>query len=79
MSTNRTSRALEISSQTTVWRVLRRRLIMKPYRLRLLQTLKPNDKLKRLNFTNFIQEAMQDENVATRLVFSDEANFLFKR
>lgn len=73
-STNRASRELEIP-QTTVWRVLRRRLTMKPYRLQLLQALKPNDKLKRLEFSIFMQEAMQDENFASRLVFSDEASF----
>lgn len=48
---------------------------MKPYKLQLLQALKPTDKLKRLEFSIFMQEAMQDENFASRLVFSDEATF----
>jgi len=73
-STNRASRELQIP-QTTVWLVLRRHLTMKPYKLQLLQALKPTDKFKRLEFSIFMQEAMQDENFASRLVFSDEANF----
>lgn len=60
-STNAQVRELEIQ-QTTVWRVLRRRLSMKPYTLQLLPALKPTNKLKRLKFNIFIQEAMQDEN-----------------
>jgi len=51
-STNHASGELKIP-QTTVWRVLRRCLIMKPYRLQLLQALKPNDKLKWLDLTIF--------------------------
>ena len=42
-STRRASRELGIS-QATLWRVLRRRLLFKPYRLRLVQALRPNDK-----------------------------------
>jgi hypothetical protein len=42
-STRRASRELGIL-QPTVWRVLRRRLLFKPYRLQLVQALRPNDK-----------------------------------
>ena len=42
-STRRVSRELGIS-QPTVQRVLRRRLLFKPYRLQLVQALCPNDK-----------------------------------
>jgi len=43
--------------------------------MQLLQALKSKDKLKWLDFSNYMQEAMQDENVASRLVFSDEITF----
>ncbi|KAL4104006.1 hypothetical protein QTP88_019319 [Uroleucon formosanum] len=49
--------------------------VSQPTVLQLLQALKPNDKLKRLEFSIFMQEAMQDENFASRLVFSNEASF----
>ncbi|VVC43580.1 Hypothetical protein CINCED_3A025381 [Cinara cedri] len=39
-----------------------------------VRALKPSDKLKRLEFSIFMQEAMQDGNFASRLVFSDEAS-----
>jgi len=76
--TNRASRKLEIP-QTMVWRILRCRLTMKPYRLQLLQVLKPNNKLKLLNLSNFMQEAMKDANFASRVVFNDEATFYLTR
>lgn len=41
--TNRASSELG-TPQGTVWRGLRRRLLYKPYRLQLLQALRPNDK-----------------------------------
>lgn len=37
--------------------------------------LKPTDKLKRLVFSVFLQETMQDVNFTARLVFSDEPTF----
>jgi len=42
-STRRASRELGIP-QLTVWRVLRSSLLFKPYRLQLVQALRPNDK-----------------------------------
>ncbi|KAJ4449811.1 hypothetical protein ANN_01217 [Periplaneta americana] len=46
-STRRASRELGLP-QTTVWRVLRRRLMYKPYHLQLLQALRANDKIGRM-------------------------------
>lgn len=60
-STNRASRELEIP-QTNVWCVSRQLVSMKPYTLRLWQALKPTDQLKRLEFSIFTPEAMQNEN-----------------
>ena len=57
-SVRRASRELEMSSMT-VWRVLRKRLHMKPYRLHLLEFLKPADHVDRSNFCLKIQDAMR--------------------
>ena len=43
-SVHRASRELEMTS-ITVWRVLRKRPLMKPYRFHLLQLLKPTDRI----------------------------------
>ncbi|PSN29696.1 hypothetical protein C0J52_27396 [Blattella germanica] len=48
-STRRASNELQIP-QTTVWRILRKRLHFKPYKLQFLQSLKPKDMLKRRDF-----------------------------
>jgi len=50
---------------------LKTALIIKPDRLQVLQAIKLNGKLKRLDFSNF----MQDANFVSRLVFNDEAIF----
>lgn len=74
-STYRASRELDIP-QPTVWKILRTRLRMKPYRIQLLQTLKPEDLIKRFEFCNNMQAAMEDDDgFEDCLVFSDEANF----
>ena len=59
----------------TVWRVLRKRLHMKPYRLHLLQFLKPTDHINRSNFCINMQDAMTEEGVLDRVVFRDESAF----
>jgi hypothetical protein len=48
---------------------------MKPYRLQLQQAVRPGDKLKQLNFCQLMQDAVEDDNFAPCLVFSDEAIF----
>ncbi|PNF32477.1 hypothetical protein B7P43_G03884 [Cryptotermes secundus] len=48
---------------------------MKPYKLQLLQALKPEDKAARTHFAEDIQEKMEDDGFLERLVFSDEATF----
>ena len=74
-STRRVSRALGIS-QPTVWRVLKRRLQLKPYRLQLVQALKNNDYLRRMEFCNQMMQMMEDnENFSSLVIFSDEATF----
>ncbi|PNF22210.1 hypothetical protein B7P43_G04466 [Cryptotermes secundus] len=48
-STPSASRELGLS-QTTVWHVLRHRLVYTPYHLQLVQALRANDKVKRVEF-----------------------------
>ncbi|GBO24293.1 hypothetical protein AVEN_26366-1 [Araneus ventricosus] len=59
----------------TVWRVLRKRLKMKPYVIQLVQQLKQEDYGKCMNYATFMQESMEDETMADRLIFSDESTF----
>jgi len=61
---------------TTVWRVLRRRLRLQPYRIQLLQALHNGDKQKRIEFCTFVLEKSEEvEQFLYRIIFSDEATF----
>jgi hypothetical protein len=50
---------------------------MKPYKLQLLQQLKPNDKQRRYEFCVKVQQWIEedDEDFVNRIVFSDEVTF----
>ncbi|PNF31329.1 hypothetical protein B7P43_G10895 [Cryptotermes secundus] len=73
-STRSASRELGLS-QTTVWRVLRRRLVYKPYHLQLVQALRANDNVKRVEFCDRMLKNKEDELFLPRVIFSDEATF----
>lgn len=73
-STNEASRELNVP-QPTVWKILRKRLKQKPYRLQLLQALTPDDKVKRFEFSARLQQLMEEDAFSAKLVFSDEATF----
>jgi len=73
-STARANRELGIP-QTTVWRVLRKRLQMYPYRLMMLQHLRREDHTKHLHFCVSFQDLCGDDNFLKTLRFSDEATF----
>ncbi|GBN62182.1 hypothetical protein AVEN_63532-1 [Araneus ventricosus] len=73
-STYEGSRELQMP-QKMVWRVLRKRLKMKPYVIQLVQQLKQEDYGKRVNCATFMQVSMEDEAMADRLIFSDESTF----
>ena len=73
-SIRRASRELQCP-KTIVWRVLRRRLHMTPYKLQLVQHLKETDKPLRRDFCNAMQQKMEDDEFDDRLVFSDKATF----
>ncbi|PNF33357.1 hypothetical protein B7P43_G05685, partial [Cryptotermes secundus] len=74
-SLRRGSRELQMPT-TMLWRVLRKRVMMKPYKLQLLQALKPQEKVARTHFAEDIKEKMEDDGFLEHLVFSDEADFI---
>ena len=59
---------------TTVWRMVRKRLHMIPYKLHLFQHLKDTDKSARKDFCTQMQVMLAD-GFDDRLVYSDEATF----
>ena len=73
-STRRASQKLGIPQQT-VWRVLRRRLVMQPYKLHIMQTLHAGDRAKCVKFSNAVLPDIKDNNVLPCLIFIDEATF----
>ena len=60
---------------TTVWRVVRKRLVMKPNKLQVVQAIASADKRKRKQFCVDMQEKLEEDEFNERLVFSDEATF----
>jgi hypothetical protein len=59
-----------------VRKILRKRLQLYPYKLQLIQKLKPNDPAKRLAFCEEVLGMMErDEGLSKRIIFSDEATF----
>ena len=73
-STTRASLELGVA-QSTAWRILRKRIKCKSYRLQLHQDLSVNDKDVRLNFCTEMQERFAVDGFADSLIFSDEATF----
>ena len=73
-STVRGSRELGIP-QPTVWRILRERVKLKPYRLMLLQKLQPDDYHRRTTFCTELQMLMEEDDFFEKLIFSDECTF----
>ena len=62
-------------SQSSFWRILRKRLRVKGFRLQLLQVLNPQDHNLRLRFYLDFQQWLLKDGFAEELVFSDEATF----
>ena len=73
-SVARASRELDMPKMT-VWKVLRKRLCFKPYKMRLVQALTPADKVKRRDFCEEMQLKLEDNDFVERLIFCDEATF----
>jgi hypothetical protein len=66
--------AKELSmSKTTAWRVLRKPLMFKPYRIQMVQ-LSDEDHGRRLDFCLHLQDLMtSDDHFLEKVQFSDEA------
>ena len=73
-STTRPSREFQMS-QSSVWRILRKRLRVKGYRVQVLQALNPQDYNLRFRFCLHFQQRLREDGLAEKLVFSDEATF----
>jgi hypothetical protein len=73
-STRRASRELQLP-QTTVSKILRKRLLMKPYKLQLVQALKPEDLAARYQFCREILARIENNDLPATFIFSDEATF----
>jgi transposase len=73
-STYRASRQLQLP-QKTVWRVLRKRLVVKPYKLQMAQALTQNDKIVRHQLCVEMQVDVGGEHFVGCLVFTDEVTF----
>lgn len=58
--------------QTSVWRILRQRLNLYPYRLQTTQALTSDDKVRRMEFANFV---LNDTTILDNVFWSDEAYF----
>ena len=62
-------------SFNTVRRILKTRLHMHPYKITLVQEILPRDHNSRLQYCNFFQENLNNDEVLDLSVFSDEAWF----
>jgi hypothetical protein len=69
--------AKELSmSKTTVWRVLHKRLVFKPYRIQKVQQLSDEDHRRRLDLCLQLQDLMSsDYHFLEKVHFSDQATF----
>ncbi|CAM1313246.1 Uncharacterised protein r2_g2368 [Pycnogonum litorale] len=74
MSVRRASLETRIP-KSTVWRVLRKRLRLTPYKLQLLQALKPGEMQMRKTFCEDMQEKLEDDDFENRFIFSDKVTF----
>jgi hypothetical protein len=69
--------AKELSlSKTTVWRVLHKRLVFKPYGIQMIQQLSDEDHRRQFDFCLQLQDLMSsDDHFLEKVKFSDEATF----
>jgi len=61
--------------QSSVWRILRKRLRVRGYWLQLLQVLNPQDHNFRFHFCVDFQQRLEEDGFAEKLVFNDEVTF----
>jgi hypothetical protein len=60
---------------TTVWQVVKKHLLMKPYREQLLQDPSNNDIQDHSTFGVNLLDISDDENLMSKVVFSNQATF----
>jgi len=72
--THRASQELQMP-QSSVWRILHKCLRIRGYRLQLLQVLNPQDHNLHFHFCMDIQQWLEEDRFAEKLVFSDEVTF----
>ncbi|XP_033222677.1 uncharacterized protein LOC117176532 [Belonocnema kinseyi] len=74
-STRHRSQQLAIS-RTSLMRILRKDLAMKPYKVQLVHQLKPIDHPNRLQFANWAEDRLiEDDEFYRKIIFLDEAHF----
>jgi len=74
-STRHRSQNLNIS-RTSLRRILNKDLGMKPYKVQLVQELKPHDHPMRFRFAQWAElRLVEDEHFYRKIIFSDEAHF----
>jgi hypothetical protein len=73
-STRRASRELQLP-HTTVSKILRKRSLMKPYKLQSVQALKSEDLAVRYEFCREILARNENDDLPARLISSDETTF----
>jgi len=73
-STRHRSQNLNIS-RTSLRRILNKDLDMKPYKIQLVQELKPHDHPVRLRFVQWAEQRLVEEHFYRKIIFSDEAHF----
>lgn len=74
-STRHRSQQLDIP-RTSLLRILRKDLAMKPYKVQLVQKLKAIDHPSRLRFADWAQDRLaEDAEFYRKIIFSDEAHF----
>ena len=74
-STRRASRELKVP-QSTVSKILHKRLRLHPYKLQLVQKLHTEDKETRHAFCGNLQALMEnDDDLLAKIIFSDDATF----
>jgi len=63
-------------SRTSLRRILHKELGMKPYKVQLVQELKPNDHQVHFGFAQWAQQRLlEDDHFYQKIIFSDEAHF----
>jgi len=63
-------------SRTSLRRILNKDLGMKPYKVQLLQELKPHDHPMRFRFAQWNEQRLvENEHFYRKIIFSDEAHF----